>query len=152
MEDYGLYALIAGVVSMLSFFTNSLVSSTQRFLSISQGRGDLERLREVFGNSLLLHIFLGLLVAILLEALTPFLFHGFLNIPVGREDAAIIIYQQVILMVYISFIAALYLFYRRTLPGFVGFSREYCLYLDYRRVRWRFESCIRFVIAFHTVG
>lgn len=108
VEDYGLYALIAGVVSMLSFFTNSLVSSTQRFLSISQGRGDLERLREVFGNSLLLHIFLGLLVAILLEALTPFLFHGFLNIPVGREDAAIIIYQQVILMVYISFIAAPY--------------------------------------------
>ena len=108
VEDYGLYALVAGVVSMLSFFTNSLVSSTQRFLSISQGRGDLERLRKVFGNSLLLHIFLGLLVAILLEALTPFLFHGFLNIPVGREDAAIIIYQQVILMVYISFIAAPY--------------------------------------------
>ena len=48
VEDYGLYALVAGVVSMLSFFTNSLVSSTQRFLSISQGRGDLERLRKVF--------------------------------------------------------------------------------------------------------
>lgn len=108
MEDYGLYALIAGVVGMLSFFTNSLVSSTQRFLSISQGQGDLERLKDVFSNSLLLHILLGFLVVILLESFTSLLFHGLLNIPVGRENVAVIIYQQVILMVYISFIAAPY--------------------------------------------
>lgn len=106
--DYGLYALVAGVVSMLSFFTNSLVSSTQRFLSVSQGKGDLQRLREVFSNSLLLHILLGLIVALLLESLSPILFDGFLNIPDGRESAAIILYQQVILMVYVSFIASPY--------------------------------------------
>lgn len=106
--DYGLYALVAGVVSMLSFFTNSLVSSTQRFLSVSQGKGDLQRLREVFSNSLLLHILLGLIVALLLESLSSILFDGFLNIPDGRESAAIILYQQVILMVYVSFIASPY--------------------------------------------
>ena len=106
--DYGLYALVAGVVSMLSFFTNSLVSSTQRFLSVSQGKGDLQRLREVFSNSLLLHILLGLIVALLLESLSPILFDGFLNIPDGRENAAVVLYQQVILMVYVSFIAAPY--------------------------------------------
>ena len=106
--DYGLYALVAGVVSMLSFFTNSLVSSTQRFLSVSQGKGDLQRLREVFSNSLLLHILLGLIVALLLESLSSILFDGFLNIPDGRENAAIILYQQVILMVYVSFIASPY--------------------------------------------
>ena len=32
-NDYGTYTLIAGVVSMLSFITNSLVSTTQRFVS-----------------------------------------------------------------------------------------------------------------------
>ena len=106
--DYGLYALVAGVVSMLSFITNSLVSSTQRFLSVSQGKGDLQRLKEVFSNSLLLHILLGGIVALLLESLTPFLFNGFLNIPIGREKAATILYQQVILMVYVSFIASPY--------------------------------------------
>ena len=36
-DDYGIYALIGGVVAMLSFFTNSLVSSTQRFLSSARG-------------------------------------------------------------------------------------------------------------------
>lgn len=108
VDDYGIYSLVAGVVSMLSFLTNSLVGSTQRFLSFCQGRGELERLQAVFSNSLLLHIALGLGITLTLESLAPFLFHGFLNIPEGREEAAVIVYQQVITMVYISFIAAPY--------------------------------------------
>ena len=52
VDDYGIYSLVAGVVSMLSFLTNSLVGSTQRFLSVSQGKGDAVHLKEVFNNSL----------------------------------------------------------------------------------------------------
>lgn len=107
-EDYGIYALVAGVVSMLSFLTNSLISSTQRFLSFNQGKGNLENMKSVFSNSLLLHILLGLFIALALESLTPFLFSGFLNIPPGRENAARFIYQLVVVMVYISFMAAPY--------------------------------------------
>ena len=107
-DDYGIYALIGGVVAMLSFFTNSLVSSTQRFLSIGQGRGNLEELKRIFSSSLLLHIILGLAVTVILECLTPFLFDGFLNIPPDRTEAAIIVYQQVVVMVYISFLSAPY--------------------------------------------
>ena len=53
-SDYGLYSLIAGVVAMLSFITNSLVNTTQRFVSFYQGKGNLEKLKEVFNNSLLI--------------------------------------------------------------------------------------------------
>lgn len=108
LDDYGVYSLVAGVVSMLSFLTNSLVGSTQRFLSVSQGKGSLERLKEVFSNSLLLHILLGFLVAVILVSLTPYIFDGFLNIPSGRVDVAERLYILVILMVYASFIASPY--------------------------------------------
>lgn len=108
VTDYGIYSLVAGVVTMLSFFTNSLVASTQRFLSIHQGKGDITVLKYVFSNSLLLHIFIGLGVLIILEGLTPFLFGGWLNIPIERETAGAAIYQMVVMMVYISFIAAPY--------------------------------------------
>lgn len=108
IEDYGIYSLVAGVVSMLSFITNSLVGSTQRFLSVAQGKGDKEELKSIFSNSVLIHVGLGLLVVLILEACTPLLFNGFLNIPHGREEAAVSIYQMVILMVYISFIASPY--------------------------------------------
>lgn len=106
--DYGIYALVAGVISMLSFFTNSLVGSTQRFLSIHRGKGDISALKNVFSNSLLLHIFIGFGVLIILECLTPFLFGGFLNIPQDRVKAGATIYQMVVVMVYISFVAAPY--------------------------------------------
>lgn len=108
VTDYGIYSLVAGVVTMLSFFTNSLVGSTQRFLSIHQGKGDISVLKNVFSNSLLLHIFIGFGVLIILECLTPFLFNGFLNIPEDRVAAGTIIYQMVVVMVYISFVAAPY--------------------------------------------
>lgn len=108
VEDYGIYSLVAGVVSLLSFLTNSLVGSTQRFLSVSQGKGDMDNLKVVFGNSLLLHILLGAVITLILEAVTPFIFNGFLNIPEDRLDVAAILYQQVIWMVYISFIASPY--------------------------------------------
>lgn len=108
VDDYGIYALVGGVVSMLSFFTNSLVGSTQRFLSVYQGKGVIDRLKGVFASSVLLHIFLGLLVTIILETITPFLFDGFLNIPSDKIPAATIVYQQVLVMVYISFVSAPY--------------------------------------------
>lgn len=108
VEDYGIYSLVAGVVSMLSFLTNSLIGSTQRFLSIYQGRGEIEKLKGVFSNSLLLHIVLGLFITLILESLTLYLFDGFLNIPEGRIAEAKDIYQLVVLMVYMSFLAAPY--------------------------------------------
>lgn len=108
VEDYGVYSLVAGVVSMLAFLTNSLVGSTQRFLSVNQGKGNIARLKEVFSNSLILHIVLGFLVVVILGALTPYIFNGFLNIPLGRVDIAAKLYRLVVLMVYISFIASPY--------------------------------------------
>ena len=108
VDDYGIYSLVAGVVSMLSFLTNSLVGSTQRFLSVSQGKGNKERLKEVFNNSFVLHVVLGLFVVIVLFALTPFIFNGFLNIPNASIGVAKELYILVVLMVYISFIASPY--------------------------------------------
>jgi len=108
VTDYGIYSLVAGVVSMLSFFTNSLVGSTQRFLSLHQGKGDISSLKNVFSNSLLLHIIIGFVVLIILESLTPFLFGEFLNIPQDRIAAGAVIYQMVVVMVYISFVTAPY--------------------------------------------
>ena len=108
VDDYGIYSLVAGVVSMLSFLTNSLVGSTQRFLSVHQGMGDMGKLREIFSNSLMLHIILGLFTSVILFAITPLLFNGFLNIPEQRMHVAKQLYILVVLMVSISFIASPY--------------------------------------------
>ena len=107
-SDYGIYSLVAGVVSMLAFITNSLVSTTQRYVSFYQGRGNLNKLKEVFNNSLIIHIVFGLFVVIVLEVITPLLFNGFLNIPSERTSAAQMVYQTVVWLVLFSFTAAPY--------------------------------------------
>ena len=44
IEDYGIFNLVAGIVSMLTFLNTSLAASTQRFLSFALGQGSSEYL------------------------------------------------------------------------------------------------------------
>lgn len=106
VNDYGIYSLIAGVVSLLSFLSASLVITTQRFISFHQGKGNAEKLRIIFSNSLYIHFGLSIIVILLLEALSPFLFGGFLNISPDRLGAAKIVYQCVVGMVTISLLSS----------------------------------------------
>ena len=105
-SDYGIYSVVAGVVAMLSFVTNALVITTQRYLSFHHGKKDINQVRLVFGNSWLLHLFLGILVVIVLGALGPWITQNFLNIEDVRRDAAMFVYFAAVLMLFLSFITA----------------------------------------------
>lgn len=105
-SDFGIYTLIAGVVAMLGFITNSLVETTQRFISYAQGEGLIQKTKEIFNNSFLIHAFLGIILAIGLELIRPLLFDGFLNIPVDRIEASQIVYHLVVIILFTTFINA----------------------------------------------
>jgi O-antigen/teichoic acid export membrane protein len=92
-SDYGIFNLIAGVIAMLSFLNVAMTVSTQRYLSYHQGTKNFSMQKKIFSNSWVLHIFIGLLVVALLEIICPFLFNGFLNIPIDRIPSAKIIYH-----------------------------------------------------------
>lgn len=102
--DYGIYMLIAGVVGMLSFFTNALAITTQRFLSYNHS--DLNKRIKIFSNSLVIHILVSLLLLIILEITGGFLFNGFLHIPTERMDVAELIYHVAVMMIIISILTA----------------------------------------------
>lgn len=72
VEDYGIYNLVAGIVSMLSFLNTSLAVSTQRFLSFSLGKDDAKLLEKVFYYSFVLHFLIGIGVVLLVEVLGRF--------------------------------------------------------------------------------
>lgn len=107
-SDFGLYSLVGGVVSLLSFLTNSLVASTQRFLSYNQGKNDVEKVKEVFNNSMIIHLLLGFVILLIFEFCSNIFFDGFLNIPEDRINASLVVYHQVVFMVFISLIMAPY--------------------------------------------
>lgn len=106
VNDYGLFSLIAGVVSMLSFITTALSSTTQRFLSFYQGKKETSKGKIVFCSSFYLHLILGIFIVLCLLFLIPILFNGFLNIPSERINAAKAVYCFVILSLFTSFITS----------------------------------------------
>lgn len=104
--DFGVYNLVAGVVAMLSFISNALVVSTQRFLSFYQGKGDMGKLKSIFNDSLVLHIGLGALLLAVMLSLLPLLFNGFLEIPAARVDAARYVYVVVVCVLFVTLVTA----------------------------------------------
>lgn len=104
--DYGIYSVVAGVVAMLSFVTSALTTTTQRFLSFHHGKKDPDKIKLVFGNSLLLHIFIGCAIALILAIIGKWVTHEFLNIAPERQTAALYVYISAIAMLLFTFINA----------------------------------------------
>ena len=102
-SDYGVYSVVAGVVAMLSFVTNAMVTTTQRYLSYNQGKNDTNRLRLIFANSMLLHVFIGLALMFLLFSIGYPIVYCWLNIIHERQDAAFVVYSIATVMLFISF-------------------------------------------------
>ena len=105
-NDFGVYSVVAGIVAMLSFVTNALVITTQRYLSFHHGKNDLNQVRKVFGNSWLLHLFIGLLIAAVLCTIGSWITQNFLNIEETRRGAALVVYFAAVVMVLLTFITA----------------------------------------------
>lgn len=104
-SDYGLYNLIAGVISMLSFLNASMTLSLQRFMSITMGEGDYDKLNLIYNTGILLHFFLGLLLVLFLEFSSVFIFDGFLNVPLERIETAKTIFQYLIFSVFFTILS-----------------------------------------------
>lgn len=104
--DFGVYFLVAGVITMFAFLTNASVITTQRYISFYNGQGKEDKIHSVVGNSLLLHIIIGAgLVALMLMLCYPIIYHG-LNIPEDRLQAASWVYVITALMFFFSILLA----------------------------------------------
>ncbi|MFT3934319.1 MAG: hypothetical protein QM726_11925 [Chitinophagaceae bacterium] len=102
--DYGIFNLIAGLISMFAFFNGAMGASAQRFLSFHQGKKDVDKQRTVFTNSLLLHISIAIFIVIVLELVGLVLFDGFLKIPVARLSASVLVYHSMCINMFFTII------------------------------------------------
>lgn len=93
ITDYGIYNVVGGVVTMFSFLNSCMTTSTQRFLNIELGKGDNQRLNEVFVASLNIHIFIAVVVVLLAETIGLWFVNDKLVISYDRIFAANFVYQ-----------------------------------------------------------
>lgn len=93
VEDYGIYNVIGGVVTLFSFLSGSLASSTQRFFAYEIGRKDNERLERVFSIITIVYISIAAIVLLLLEIIGYWFLNYKMNIPSERMVAANWVFQ-----------------------------------------------------------
>lgn len=67
VEEFGVYQVIGGLVTMFAFFNTSLSSSTQRFITYAIGKNDINQIRKVFSMSINLHLILSIIIFLLIE-------------------------------------------------------------------------------------
>lgn len=101
--DYGIYNVIGGVVTLMSFLNGALSSSTSRFLTYELGRKDMHQLKQTFSASLNLHIAVAILVVLLAETIGLWFFFHKMTIPADRMQAAFWVYQFSIVTTVVSF-------------------------------------------------
>lgn len=139
-SDYGIYAIVGGIVSMLGFITNALVVTTQRHISYYQGRGDKAEVKKYFFNSLVVHIAYATLIALVLFILQTPIIHDWIKIPTERLGAAEVVYAMTIVMLMTTILTAPY--------KAVIIARENIVFISLVEIC---DSVIKLLLAFYII-
>ena len=108
IDDYGLYNVVGGVVTLFAFLDSAMVSSSQRYLTFALGTGDSNQLRRVFTTSVEIHAMIALIVMVLGETVGLWFFYNKLVIPPDRVYAAMWVFQLSIAAMMVQIMSAPY--------------------------------------------
>ena len=104
VEDYGLYNVVGGVITMLGFLNTTMQATFQRYFNVAMGKGNEDEVKTLFKTALSVQLLLALVVVVLGETLGLWFLSNKLVIPDGRMGAAQILYQVTI----VSFVIAVF--------------------------------------------
>ncbi len=92
-EDYGIYNVVAGVVTMFGFLSGAMATASQRFFSFEMGKENEAGLAQIFSVTLTIYVFLSIVIAIFAETLGLWFICNKLVISPERMAAAKWIYH-----------------------------------------------------------
>lgn len=97
VEDYGIYNVVGGVVTMFAFVNSAMSNATMRFMTFELGSGNNEKLHRVFCTSMGIHAIISLVILVLAESIGLWFLNTYMVIPDTRMDAAHWVFQLSVL-------------------------------------------------------
>ncbi len=91
--DYGVFNVVAGLVTMFSSLGNIISSATQRFHSYAIGEGKEERVSHVYTASIIIFSLLALVVLVAGESIGLWFINSRADIPTDRLWVANLVFQ-----------------------------------------------------------
>lgn len=108
VNDFGVYNVVGGIVSLVGFLNTSMANAVQRFISFEYGKGVNGNVNQIFSLSVEGHLLIIAIVLILSEILGIWLVNYELDIPAESMTAANWVLQTSIFAALISFIQVPY--------------------------------------------
>lgn len=93
VEDYGVYNVVCGCVSMFSFLSTAISNGIQRFFNFELAKNGIEGGKKVYNTALLIQFILAILFFAILETVGLWYLNNHVVVPMGRENAAFWIFQ-----------------------------------------------------------
>lgn len=107
VDDYGIYNVVGGFVTMFTALSGALTAASQRFLSYELGKQKPD-VRKVFSTVLNIHALFAILIFIILESFGVWFLNHMMNISSVRLEAANWVLQCSILTFCINIVSIPY--------------------------------------------
>ena len=108
VEDYGIYNVVGGVVTMLGFITGSLGGASSRYITYAIGKNDTDGLPRLFSCIFSIHLLLAAGIFVIAETVGLWFVLNKLVIPEDRMIAAFWVYQASVLTFIVSILSVPY--------------------------------------------
>ena len=108
VEDFGIYNVVGGIVSMFSVISGSLSSAISRFITYELGKGNQHNLKKIFSSAVSIQLCLSIFIILLAETIGVWFLNNKMNIPAIRMEAANWVFQFSLLTFVINLISVPY--------------------------------------------
>lgn len=106
VEDFGIYNVVCGFVSMFAFMNSAMVTGIQRFYNYEIGKNGVEGANRVFVTSILTQGALAAIIVLLTETIGIWYLYNKMVIPDSRFTAAFWVFQFSIVSMVINIMSA----------------------------------------------
>lgn len=105
--DYGLYSVLGGIISFIAIFNTIMVATSNRFIAVAIGKGDIEEANQQFNLTLLIHGCIAVATFLIAFPIGNWYIHHFINYD-GDISKAVMVFNISITASIISFVGIPY--------------------------------------------
>lgn len=107
VDDFGLFSVLGSIISFIAIFNTVMISTSNRFISVAIGKGDIIYINEQFNICIVIHITLALLTILVAIPLGDLYIYKYLKYS-GDIGTAVHVFHFTVIGSIISFIGVPY--------------------------------------------
>lgn len=107
ISDFGLFSVVASFISFMGIFNTIMISTSNRFIAVAIGKGDIQLANRQFNINLAVHIIIALFTLLVAFPVCDWYIEHYVNYD-GDINNALVVFHLSIIAAVISFIGVPY--------------------------------------------